>query len=99
MKFKTGFLLGAAAGAWAVSKASQLQRGGSAPARGSSGSDEAAEKIRALSGLARERVADLVDGPLGTMARDRIAELIGASLGGRSIRGDGTIDASARWPD
>ncbi len=98
MKFKTGFLLGAAAGAWAVSKASQLQRGGSA-ARGVAGSEETAEKIRALSGLARERVADLVDGPFGTMARDRIAELIGASLGGRSGRGNGTIDTNAHWPD
>ncbi len=110
MKFKTGFLLGAAAGAWAVNKASELRRGRrpSATKRSTTtGSDETAEKLRAISGLARERLSDLVEGPIGSMARERIADLIGASLSsnsrssGSSVNGsstNGTIDTDARWP-
>ena len=108
MKFKTGFLLGAAAGAWAVNKASELQRGRrpAAARSNSAAAEEASEKLRALSGLARERLSDLVEGPIGNMARDRIADLIGSSLsGGRSSssvnperNGNGTIDTDARWP-
>ncbi|MGO9558866.1 MAG: hypothetical protein ACLPQS_13155 [Acidimicrobiales bacterium] len=110
MKFKIGFLLGAAAGAWAVNKASEVQRGRRpAAAMGSttSGADEAAEKLRAISGLARERLSDLVEGPIGSMARDRIADLIGTSLssnirsGASSVNGsstNGAIDTDTRWP-
>lgn len=111
MKFKTGFLIGAAAGAWAVKKAASLQPNRSQEKGAPPGADEAAEKLRALSGLARERLSELIDGPLGTMARERVADLIGSSLGGvgntaesdrawsgGAKREEATIDASARWP-
>jgi hypothetical protein len=114
VKFRTGFVIGAAAGAWAVNKASQLQRGRrpvAAQASGTVAAEEAAEKLRALSGLARERLSDLVEGPIGNMARDRIADLIGASLNGNGRAngspangssgngsGHGAIDTDARWP-
>ncbi|HLI45015.1 MAG TPA: hypothetical protein VKU92_11180 [Acidimicrobiales bacterium] len=87
MKFKTGFVLGAAAGAWAASKAAGLQRSRSTTAPRPTGlGDEAAEKLRALTGLARERLADIMDGPVAkvageraaNLARDRIVDLIGA---------------------
>lgn len=105
MRFKTGFLIGAAVGAWAARKA-----GGAVSGSGvaqSLGGDEAAEKLRALSGLAKERLSDIMEGPIGAVARERFTELIGASLGNKSEpsssgqRKNGTspIDTSARWPD
>lgn len=104
MKFKVGFLLGAAAGAWLANKASDLQHGDGRPATSPAvAADEAAAKLKALSGLARERLTDLIEGPIGTMARDRLTEAIGSSLSGarpgssrteRSYRDD-AIDAKA----
>ena len=106
MKFKTAFVLGAAAGAWAVQKFSEMQhRPAGAGAGGGTAADEATEKLRAVTGLARERLSDLVEGPLGNMARERIADLIGTSLGagkssGRPTSSDnGTIDTTANWPN
>jgi hypothetical protein len=102
VRFKTGFLIGAAVGAWAARKAgSAVSSSGVAQ---SLGGDEAAEKLRALSGLAKERLGDIMDGPLGAVARERFADLIGASIGnkaGSSSQGKNgsPIDASARWPD
>ncbi|MHB8245563.1 MAG: hypothetical protein ACYDGN_09465 [Acidimicrobiales bacterium] len=101
MKFRTGFVVGAAVGAWAASKASGLQRGRRRPPAKGSGvpaADEAAEKLRAFSGLARERLADIVEGPLGNMARERIAEVISSTLSGAKSSGNGTVDTTARWP-
>lgn len=108
MKFRTGFVLGVAAGAWAVNKASALQRGHRSSTTKGPTSEETAEKLRAISGLAKERLSDLVEGPLGEMARDRLTALIGTSLGGsagsgndRHSNGGGgrsTIDTTARWP-
>ncbi|MHB1988708.1 MAG: hypothetical protein ACYCSF_12125 [Acidimicrobiales bacterium] len=113
MKFRTGFVMGVAAGAWAVNKASELRRSRRPLAStGSQGAaaDEAAEKLRAFTGLAKERLSDLAEGPLGNIARERLADLIGSSLGGNASKSagrlrnsgggddDGTIDTTARWP-
>jgi hypothetical protein len=94
MRFKTAFLLGCAAGAWAASKAAQLKQGDGARAdwprvatsRAEHVNAEAtAERARAISDLARERFNDFLDTPLGAMARDRLAEAVSSSLG----RGNG----------
>ncbi|MGH9129362.1 MAG: hypothetical protein ACRDY2_10475 [Acidimicrobiales bacterium] len=112
MKFKTGFLAGAAVGVWAANKAGQLQRLGigmkSGGQKGSKGSqrtssataDQAAEKVKALGDLAKERLSGLIEGPLGEVARERVADLIHSSLsGGASSRsGEDPIDTKARWP-
>ncbi len=61
-----GFLLGAVAGAWAASKATQLKQGsGEGPTRSLDGlyGDDAAEKLRAITGLARERIFGLIESP------------------------------------
>jgi hypothetical protein len=111
VKFKTGFFLGVAAGAWAANKASGLQRGGAGGAQklwarsAGASSEEAADKLRALTDLARERLAEVMDGPIGNLARERLTDLIGTSLGGpprgesSSTNGvNGSIDTTARWP-
>jgi hypothetical protein len=94
MRFKTGFLVGCAAGAWAASKASQLKQGDGtradwprvATSRAEHVNAEAtAERVRVISDLARERFNDFLTTPLGAMARDRLAEAVGSSLG----RGNG----------
>jgi hypothetical protein len=108
MKFKVGFLLGAAAGVWAANKASELQHGpGSArPATAPppATADEAAEKLKALSGLARERITTIAGGPLGNLARERLTEAISSSLSGarsnggsRRRNGSDPIDTRGGW--
>jgi hypothetical protein len=108
MKFKVGFVLGAAAGAWIANRATELQRGpGAKPAVSPvEAADEAAERLRAITNLARERLTTVMDGPVGNLARDRIADLIGASLsqsrdgepsGRHSSRNRGSIDTKASW--
>lgn len=96
MRFKTGFFLGCAAGAWAASKASELKRGdiGQAdwPRVASSraehvNAEAAADRVRALGDLARERFNGLLDTPLGGTARDRLVEMVNSSRG-RSIDTD-----------
>ncbi len=93
MRFKTGFVIGAAVGAWAARKAAGLAPGGKqrpfAP-------EEASEKLRALSGLARERLSDLVEGPIGTMARERMTDLLGASLSSATTERGGSRSAESR---
>ena len=99
MKFKTGFLVGAAAGLWAAKRAGVLDSRkatsavSAARAAGTGGVEQTAEKLRALSGLARERVIGMVDGPIGEMTRGRLADLLGASFGDGS---DSPIETSAR---
>ena len=96
MKFKVGFVMGCAAGYWAASKASQLQQVGAGPARsrpaanGARAEAVSAEKVRAISDLAKARLGDLLESPMGGVARDRVTELIGASLSGAAT--------PARWP-
>jgi len=96
MRFKVGFAMGCAVGIWAASKASQLQRVGAGPKRngpaanGSRTEAVTADKVRAISDLARARLGDLLESPISGVARDRMTELIGASLSGAT--------ASARWP-
>jgi hypothetical protein len=89
MRFKTGFVVGCAAGAWAASKAASLRRvdysDNSWPrvvgsrARAVS-AEVAAEKVRAVSDLARERVNGFMDSQAGAVARQRMAELITTTL-------------------
>jgi hypothetical protein len=101
--------MGAAAGAWAVNKASELQRGRrGAPQKawerpGGQAAEETAEKLRALTGLARERLSEVMEGPVGNIARERLADLISSSITGSrpgrtSANGSDTIDTTARWP-
>jgi hypothetical protein len=89
MRFKTGFFLGCAAGAWAASKASQLKGGGNAqvdwPRVASSRAEHlsaevSAERVRALGDLARERLNGFLGSPLGEMARGRLTEIVSSSL-------------------
>jgi hypothetical protein len=96
MRFKTGFLVGCAAGAWAVSKASQLRHTDAAQAdwptaAGSQAEhvnvEAASERVRALGDLARERFNGFLESPLGGVARDRLAEMVSSSLG-RNNGGD-----------
>ena len=100
MRFRVGFVMGCGAGYWAASKASQLLGLGIAPkGRGPRVVDSradavSAEKVRAISDLARARLGDLLDSPIGGVARDRVTELIGASLSGVGR----PIDTTARWP-
>ncbi|HXY45571.1 MAG TPA: hypothetical protein VEH29_15395 [Acidimicrobiales bacterium] len=96
MRFKVGFLLGCAAGAWAASKASQLRRTDGpradwprvASSRADAVNAEAtAERVRALGDLARERFTGFLDSPLGGMARARVVEMLSSSAGhGSSAR-------------
>jgi hypothetical protein len=81
MKFRTGFVLGCAAGLYATRKARQLRgplAGGTtlvAPAewpRRASASLVSSEKVRALGDLARERATDVFRGPVGDLARERV---------------------------
>ena len=74
MRFKTGFLLGCAAGAWGVVKASHLKNTDAAQgdwprtagSRAEHVSAEAtSERVRALGDLARERLSGFLDSPLG----------------------------------
>jgi len=92
MRFKLGFVVGCAAGAWAAAKAAELRRGDQS--LGDSGSwprvvgsraktvsaEVAAEKVRAVSDLARERVNGFMDSPLGGVARQRVTEIITTSI-------------------
>jgi hypothetical protein len=90
MRFKVGFFLGCAAGAWAASKASQLKQSDQpradwprvASSRADAvASDATAERVRALGELARERVNGFLDSPLGGIARARMAEMLSSSSG------------------
>ena len=90
MRFKTGFLLGCAAGAWAVSKASQLKHSDGvradwprvASSRAEHVNAEAtSERVRAFGDLARERFNGFLESPLGGVARDRLTEMVSSSLG------------------
>jgi hypothetical protein len=89
MRFRTGFVVGCAAGFYLTHKARQL----SAPVGGRSqlasvtsdrlrhngtsvrGAEVKAEKVLALGDLARERAGDLLRGPVGNMARERVIAL------------------------
>jgi hypothetical protein len=92
MRFKVGFFLGCAAGAWAASKASQLRR--TEPGRGdwprvassridAVNAEATAERVRAIGDLARERLTGFLDSPIGDAARARVAEML-TSAGGRA---------------
>ena len=101
MRFKTGFLMGCVAGVWAASKASQLRRGDVQQAdwprvvgsrAESVNAEAAAEKMRAIGDLARERINGLIDSPLGGVARQRATEILTSSLK-RSAEGQ----SAASW--
>ncbi|HLN07251.1 MAG TPA: hypothetical protein VK217_13300 [Acidimicrobiales bacterium] len=94
MRFKTGFVVGCAAGFYLTQKARQLR----APLAGRTwvaapttdwprrsgpgmlGADLKAEKVRALGDLARERASDLLRGPAGDLARERVIALFEGAL-------------------
>ena len=98
MRFKTGFFLGCAAGAWAAAKASELKRADQPRAdwprvvssRVESVNAEAtAERVRAIGDLARERFSGVLGSPLGGMARARMTELVTSSIGRAGANGAG----------
>jgi len=94
MRFKTGFVVGCAAGFYLTQKARQLR----APLAGrtwvalpasdllrqSAPSKQAidlrAEKVRALRDLARERAGDILRGPVGDLARERAIALFEGAI-------------------
>jgi hypothetical protein len=94
MRFKTGFVVGCAAGVYLTQKARQLRtplagrtwvtapapdwRHQEAP--GAFSSELRAEKVRALGDLARERATDLLRGPVGDLARERVIALFGGAI-------------------
>ncbi len=94
MRFKTGFVVGCAAGFYLTQKARQLRaplaaRGwGDATAwdwrrqsgPGTLAADLKAEKVRALGDLARERATDLLRGPVGDLARERAMALFEGAI-------------------
>ncbi|MGH9169790.1 MAG: hypothetical protein ACRD0Z_02805 [Acidimicrobiales bacterium] len=89
MRFKTGFVVGCAAGAWAAAKAAELRRldrrDASWPrvvgSRAKTVSAEvAADKVRVVSDLARQRVNGLMEGHLGVTTRQRVTEIITTTL-------------------
>jgi hypothetical protein len=100
MRFKAGFVVGCAVGAWAVAKASHVQRPGVATGRRSSRDvDLTAEKVRAIGDLARERLTTFLDSPAGEAARERVTDLIGSSLAGVGAQSwHRPIDTSASSP-
>jgi len=102
MRFKTGFVVGCAAGFYLTQKARQLRAPlagrtwvalpSSDPLRQTGSSQQAiemrAEKVRALRDLARERAGDLLRGPVGDLARERaIAMFEGAIASQRAEAG------------
>jgi hypothetical protein len=89
MKFRTGFVVGCAAGAWAAAKVAELRhvetRDSSWPrvvgSRAKNVSAEvAADKVRAVSDLARERMNFLMESPIGGLARQRVTEILTTTL-------------------
>jgi len=96
MRFKVGFFLGCAAGAWAASKASQLRHTDQpkadwprvASSRAESVNAEATvERVRAFGDLARGRFTGFIESPLGGFARARMVEMMSAS-GDREAAGE-----------
>ncbi|MGH9304180.1 MAG: hypothetical protein ACRDZ5_07180 [Acidimicrobiales bacterium] len=85
MRFKFGFMVGCAAGAWAVSKVVQLRKVGIVPgaaSRSNGTGDLTAEKARAIGDLAKERLTTFLDSPAGGVAMRRFTEVVADSLSG-----------------
>jgi hypothetical protein len=99
MRFKTGFLVGCAAGVYLTQKARRLRAPLAGPTwvtvpasdwrlQGRSGSlaaDLTAEKVRALGDLARERASDLLRGPMGDLARERAIALFEGAIASQRV--------------
>ncbi|MGD0874988.1 MAG: hypothetical protein ABSA14_08345 [Acidimicrobiales bacterium] len=96
MRFRTGFVVGCAAGVYLTRKARQVHapiasRQRSAPTLEwvgrSSPSVRAAElkaeKMLALGDLARERASDLLRGPVGNLARERVVAIFESAVSPR----------------
>ncbi len=89
MRFRTGFVVGCAAGFYLTRKARQLRA--PIPSRGQLAAPASewlehngpnvraaelkAEKVLALGDLARERASDILRGPVGSLARERVISL------------------------
>jgi hypothetical protein len=94
MRFRTGFVVGCAAGFYLTRKARQLRapiasRGQPvAPAAdwlrdngpNVRAAELKAEKVLALGDLARERASDLLHGPVGNLARERVIALFESAI-------------------
>ena|SRR5271166_1072168 len=94
MRFKTGFVVGCAAGFYLTQKARQFRvpLAGRAwvttptsdwsrhTGPGSLTADLKAEKVRALGDLARERASDLLRGPVGDLAHERVIALFESAI-------------------
>jgi hypothetical protein len=99
MRFKTGFLVGCAAGVYLTQKARHLRAplagrtwvevpaSGWRPPGGSGSlaADLTAEKVRALGDLARERASDLLRGPMGDLARERAIALFEGAIASQRV--------------
>jgi len=93
MRFKTGFVVGCAAGFYLTQKARRLRAplatrawmNSSTPDRPTPQSpvrlsDVRVEKVRAIGDLARERAGDLLRGPAGDLARERVIALFEGAI-------------------
>ncbi|MGD1011832.1 MAG: hypothetical protein ABR925_04770 [Acidimicrobiales bacterium] len=75
MRFRTGFVVGCAAGYYLTQKARQLRAPVSGRTSTGSVTDSDAGKIVSLSDLARERAGDLLHSQIGNLARERVIAL------------------------
>ena len=102
MRFKTGFLVGCAAGVYLTQKVRHLRAplagrtwvavpasGWRPPGRSAAHwpRDLTAEKVRALGDLARERASDLLRGPMGDLARERAIALFEGAIASQRAGG------------
>jgi hypothetical protein len=94
MRFRTGFVVGCAAGFYLTRKARQLRA--PIPSRGELAAPASerlehngpnvravelkAEKVLALGDLARERASDLLRGPVGNLARERVIAIFESAI-------------------
>ena len=94
MRFKTGFVLGCAAGVYVTQKVRQLRAPLAGPTwmaappsdwrrpsvPGKLGGEMSVEKVRAIGDLARERATDLLRSPVGDLAHERVIALFESAI-------------------
>jgi len=94
MRFRTGFVVGCAAGFYLTKKARQLRAPIASHGQLASPTSDwslhtspnvraaelKAEKVLALGDLARERASDLLRGPVGNLARERVIALFESAV-------------------
>jgi hypothetical protein len=72
MRFRTGFVVGCAAGYYLTQKARHLRAPISSRSSNGSATDSNSGKAISLSDLARERAGDVLHSQIGNLARDRV---------------------------